>query len=189
MKYVKMIVLGDSHIPDRALEIPRKILEDIEKNRPYDIAIFTGDFTCEEVYEWFKGLGRKVYAVEGNMDYIELPEYVVLTLNSIKMGVIHGSQVYPRGNIVKLTHIAQRLGVKILLSGHTHKPFLKKYKGVLHLNPGSITGVWSGSGSSFNPTYAILYISYPVLGIKFKILRSENDIVEKVFRINLERLT
>ncbi len=184
MKNIKIIVLGDAHIPDRAWEIPSKLLEVIENSKPYDLAIYTGDFTSEEIYNWFKSLGKKTYAVKGNMDYIELPEYVVIKLNSIKVGVIHGDQVYPRGNIPKLSNIAHRLGVNVLLSGHTHKPFIKIYNEVLHINPGSITGVWSGSGSSFYPTYAMIEVSLPELTIKFKILR-DNEVKEKIFRINL----
>ena len=112
---IKILILGDAHIHDREDEIPREIERIIYDNKPYDIAIYTGDFTDRDVYEWFKSLAPKTFEVCGNMDYLELPEYQVINItNNLSIGVIHGHQVRPRGNIVKLTQIAKQLNVKIL---------------------------------------------------------------------------
>ena len=157
----RILIIGDAHIPDRAYELPRSIEEFIDRERPFDIAVYTGDFTGEEIYEWFKSLGIKSYAVEGNMDYLPLPTYEVFEISGIKFGVIHGDQVFPRGNVKKLTRIAKRLNVSVLLSGHTHSPFIRIYEDVLHVNPGSLTGVWGGGGGSGVPSLilAILWSS------------------------------
>ena len=152
----RIAVFGDAHIPDRATEIPSEILKWLEQHKPFDIAIYTGDLTGREVLEFIKSLAPRRYVVAGNMDWLDLPEYEIVDLWGVKLGVVHGDQVYPRGNIPKLTRLARRLGVNVLISGHTHDPFIAVYEGIIHLNPGSITGVPSGGGGSLIPS--LMYV-------------------------------
>jgi putative phosphoesterase len=156
MTYI--LLIGDTHIPDRADKIPDKLLEIIESGKPWDIAVFTGDFVGENIYRWFLGLGRKTYVVRGNMDYLPLPKTQVFEVNNLRIGVHHGDGVYPRGDTRGLTRIAKELGVKILFSGHTHTPFIKYglTNEILLVNPGSLTGVWGGGGGSMRPSMMIL---------------------------------
>jgi len=182
----KLLIIGDTHIPDRALEIPRQLLKIIESERPYDIVIHTGDYTSEEIYRWVKSLGREVYAVEGNMDWLGLPISEVFKLGKCDFGVVHGDQVYPRGNIRKLTLLARELGVKILISGHTHDPFIKEYQGIYHINPGSLTGTWSGCGGSMKPSLIIAYYSEPTLKLLlYELDRGLGKLSVKEFKISI----
>ena len=149
-----VLVVGDTHIPERAWEIDEAIL-DFLRPRRYDVVVHTGDLVGEEVLDVVRGLGARYYVVQGNMDYLDLPEEEVFDVFGIKMGVIHGDQARPRGDIEKLTLIASRLGVSVLMSGHTHSPFIVFHpRGVLHVNPGSLTGVWGGGGGSMTPSFA-----------------------------------
>ncbi|ADM27100.1 phosphodiesterase, MJ0936 family [Ignisphaera aggregans DSM 17230] len=154
----RILVMSDSHIPDRAFEIPSKIRLFIEREK-YDIVVHAGDFTDYKVIEYVRTLGKETYMVQGNMDYIDLPEKEIFDAYGINIGVIHGDQVYPRGNISKLSRIAKELNARILISGHTHTPNIAFDSGILHLNPGSITGVWGGGGGSMTPTFIVLTIS------------------------------
>ena len=158
MHCIKMIVLGDAHIPDRATDIPSRIAELIESEKPFDVVVYTGDLTGREVLEYVKTLGKEVHVVQGNMDWLPLPEYDVFELFGIRFGVIHGDQVRPRGDIPKLTRIAKELDVRVLISGHTHSPFISVHSGIIHLNPGSVTGVPSGTGGSLIPSLMIVYV-------------------------------
>lgn len=153
-----ILVIGDTHIPDRADEVPEKLLNIIENGKPWDIAVFTGDFTGDSVYRWFLKLGKKVYLVRGNMDYLPLPRTQVFRINDLIIGLHHGDGIYPRGNTRGLTRIAVELGADILFTGHTHSPFIKHglSKNILLLNPGSLTGVWGGGGGSMKPSMMIL---------------------------------
>ncbi len=155
---VKILIMSDAHIHDRADEVPKQFEELIHSEKPFDIAVYGGDFTDEDVYRWFRSLAHTTYAVQGNMDYLDLPEHVTFMhpLSNIRFGVIHGHQVRPRGNIVQLTEIAKRMNVNILISGHTHSPFIKIFNNVLHINPGSLTGAWGGGGGSGIPSMIIL---------------------------------
>ena len=60
------------------------------------------------------------------------------------IGLTHGAQISPRGEQEQLENLAIKRNYNILISGHTHKEeiFLTE-KGVLLLNPGSVTGAWS----------------------------------------------
>jgi len=176
MRIYRILVIGDTHIPDRASNIDPKIKSDIESEKPYDIVVFTGDFTSEEIVRWVESLGNRAYYVQGNMDYLDLPKTQKFTLAGIKMGVHHGDGVYPRGNIAQLTEIARSLGVNILFSGHTHSPFIKLSSGrdVLHVNPGSLTGVWGGGGGLMVPTYIKAFLRDNELELRVFILRNNN---------------
>jgi len=153
-----VLVLSDSHIRERAEWFPEEFLE-IFRSKAYDIAVHAGDLVDPEVLDFVKSLGKKVYVVQGNMDYLDLPEQEVFEVLGFRIGVVHGDQVRPRGNVQALTMLAKSMNVSILISGHTHAPFITTYSGVLHINPGSVTGVWGGGGGSFTPSFAELAIS------------------------------
>jgi putative phosphoesterase len=154
-----ILVIGDSHIPERALEIDREIIDYI-RSKIYDIVVHTGDLVGEEVLRFVESLSSSHYVVQGNMDYLDLPEKEVFEVYGIRIGVIHGDQVRPRGNIAALSSIARSMDVKILLSGHTHSPFaVFDIAGILHVNPGSVTGVWGGGGGSMTPSFAEIEIT------------------------------
>ncbi|NPB00337.1 MAG: YfcE family phosphodiesterase [Crenarchaeota archaeon] len=182
-KGVRILVASDAHIHDRADEVPPRLLEIIDSEKPFDIAVYAGDFTDEDVYRWFKTLGRTVYAVEGNMDYLPLPEHETFMhpIASIRFGVVHGHQVRPRGNIVQLTEIARRLGVNVLISGHTHSPLIRVFENILHLNPGSLTGAWGGGGGTGIPSMMIVVLYENGLEVRLIELRG-GSISEKVHR-------
>ena len=49
-----------------------------------------------------------------------LPLSVTVTHTPIKIGVIHGHQCVPTGELDSLSTIARQLDVDVLISGHTH---------------------------------------------------------------------
>lgn len=156
-----ILVIGDTHIPDRAEAVPLKLKNLIEENGFWEIVVFTGDLTGEEVLDWIKSLGKRLLVVKGNMDYLALPRSQTITIGDLNIGVHHGDGIYPRGDASGLSRIAKQLNVDILISGHTHSPFVKIGGGgeVLLINPGSLTGVWGGGGGSMKPSFMTLSIS------------------------------
>jgi len=156
---MRMLIIADTHIPDRAERLKPYVENTIEEHKPYDIVVHVGDLTSESILEWVKSLGKQYYVVEGNMDYLPLPRYAKFEVKGIRFGVFHGHGVYPRGDLKQLTTIARQLEVDILISGHTHAPFVAEYGGVLHLNPGSLTGVWGGGGGTMRPSLIIVEIA------------------------------
>jgi len=150
--------MSDAHVPDREREIPPEIRTFVASQAPYDLVLYAGDLTGPEVLEWLKGLGDVVKVVRGNMDYLPLPEEEVVELDGAKALLIHGHQVRPRGNLKALSQIAKRKNARVIVHGHLHRPLVAEEDGVLHLNPGSVTGTWGGSSLGGNPTFMELYL-------------------------------
>ena len=155
---VRILCIGDSHIPNRAKDLPEKIydkLDNLTKVDLFDFTFFTGD-----VIKFPKLLDslnlktkKKLYIVMGNMDYYygnrNAPIYQKLDVifedkDKMTLGLTHGAQIRPRGDHSQLEHLAIEKKYNIIVSGHTHKEeiFLTD-KGILLINPGSVTGAWS----------------------------------------------
>uniref|UniRef100_A0A2C9L295 Vacuolar protein sorting-associated protein 29 n=1 Tax=Biomphalaria glabrata TaxID=6526 RepID=A0A2C9L295_BIOGL len=72
-----------------------------------------------------------------NMNY---PEQKVVTVGQFRIGLCHGHQVVPWGDIESLAMVQRQLDVDILISGQTHKFQAIEHEGKFFLNPGSATG-------------------------------------------------
>lgn len=180
---MRMLIVSDSHVPDRAPDIPQEIKSYVRSNGPFDVVIHAGDLTCREVFEFFSVLGKRFIAVAGNMDWLPLDEYEVVDLGYLRLGVVHGDQVYPRGNKVKLAKIARRLGVEVLVYGHTHSASLDVVEGVVLINPGSVTGVPSGGGITEKPSFMIMDVNDAGGGIVFAVSLYRMDVDSNEIRI------
>ncbi|HIH61366.1 MAG TPA: metallophosphoesterase [Methanobacteriales archaeon] len=139
MNVISMLVgvVSDTHVPDRVPVIPDKVFEVFSG---VDMILHAGDLTSSDVMEKFNNLAP-VKCVQGNMDRyygLELPRDEILKINGLVIGLNHG-EVYPRGDTQQLKYIALEMGVDVLISGHTHQPFIKEVDGILLLNPGSPT--------------------------------------------------
>ncbi len=155
---VKILVISDSHIHERADEIPKPFMV-FFRSRSYDIVVHAGDLVDKDVLVILNDIAPERYVVSGNMDYLDLPETRRFIIYGIPVGVIHGHQVRPRGNVGALTQIARDMKVNILISGHTHSPYIAAFEDILHLNPGSVTGAWGGGGGSMIPSFIDLEIN------------------------------
>ncbi len=84
------------------------------------------------------------------------PEKEVFMYKGVKIGLIHGTGIHPRGDIRQLEMIAKEMGVDVLIHGHTHKMDVQKRGRTLLLNPGSATGAVSGEGTRQKPSFLTL---------------------------------
>lgn len=130
-------VLSDTHVPERALKVPEivyKLFKDV------DLLLHAGDLVSPDVLEKLKKIAP-TKASQGNIDRsygLKLPLRVYLEVGGLKVGLSHGD-VYPRGDTQQLKYVAMEMGVEVLITGHTHWPFIEKVGDVLLLNPGSPT--------------------------------------------------
>ena len=127
-------VISDTHIPYRSKNIPNAVF-DIFKD--VELIIHAGDIETVDVITKLEEIAP-VISVLGNMDNLSLNETEVVNIEGVSIGVTHGT-VYPRGDTQQLCYIAKELGVKILISGHTHQAMINEVNGILLLNPGSPT--------------------------------------------------
>ena len=160
----KVLCIGDLHVPSRAYDVPPPLKSSLASIR-WDVVLCTGDLEERFVMDWLRELAgdAKLVVVSGNMDYLDLPSYGEVEVDEFLIGVIHGHQVYPRGDVRKLAGIALEKGVDILVNGHTHIPSINRLslrgREVVLVNPGSLTGVWSGAGGSLVPSYSVIEIA------------------------------
>lgn len=183
----RILCIGDSHIPNRAKEIPEKIynkLDDLTKKDLFDYTLFTGDIVKFPKLLEYLGLKTKkeVLIVMGNMDYYygnrDAPIFQQVVINfddnhKMVIGLTHGAQISPRGDHTELENLAMKKKYNILISGHTHKEeiFLTD-KRILLINPGSMTGAWSFVASGL-PSF-----------IELSVQKSNKDIVLNLIQIN-----
>ncbi len=157
----KMLIIGDTHIPERAERISLEI-EKYLRNHEFNLVLCTGDLTSAKILSFLESIA-KTYCVLGNMDDLDLPSEIKFRINELKIGIIHGDQIYPRGDERKLLNKAIENDLDVIISGHTHRLSIKEKKihnkKVLLLNPGSATGVWSGGNASFIPSFIDITVS------------------------------
>lgn len=160
---MKIGVISDTHIPDRAKDIPKVILEDF---KDASLILHAGDFVVLDVLEKLNDIGQ-VFAVWGNMDHREvkqvLPEKRIIDVGKFKIGLFHGWG--PPSNLINLAKEKfQKDMCDVIVFGHSHSPFNEFKDGILFFNPGSPTD------KIFSP-----YNSYGILeiddGIKGKIIK------------------
>ncbi|MHA1661058.1 MAG: YfcE family phosphodiesterase [Promethearchaeota archaeon] len=192
---VKLLLIGDSHVPQRAKKIPEKIydkLSELAETELFDYTFFTGDLIkCSEFIDFLNlNTLNDLFIVIGNMDYFggnrNAPIYQKLKLTlsdneKLTIGLTHGHQISPRGDLSKLEHLAIENNFTILISGHTHKEeiYLTE-KGILLLNPGSVTGAWSFVASGI-PSFIEVNINEKTTNFDvnlFQLERKSDKIVE-----------
>jgi len=170
---IKILAIGDSHIPRRAKSVPDQIyikLNQLIEGEKFDYTFFTGDVIKADKFIQFLHLNTKknFFIVIGNMDYyggnrdasvsqkLDLP---MKNNEDLVIGLTHGHQISPRGDLSQLESLAFENNYNILITGHTHKEeIFRTEKGVLLVNPGSVTGAWSFVASG-NPSFVELTIN------------------------------
>jgi len=130
-------------------------LNELSETELFDFTLFSGDVIKFPKLLSYLGLKTKeeVLVVMGNMDYYsgnrDAPIYQQVVINfedndRIVVGLTHGTQISPRGDHMQLEILAIKRNYNILISGHTHKEEISlTEKGILLINPGSVTGAWS----------------------------------------------
>jgi putative phosphoesterase len=136
---MKIGVISDTHIPDRAKEIPKKILEDFKK---VDMIIHVGDLVDFNVIEKLQSVCSNVRAVWGNMDREnvrrQLPEKEIINAGNYRIGIMHGWGA-PNKLIEVLTSAFKNDNVDIIIFGHAHYSVNERKNNILFFNPGSAT--------------------------------------------------
>ena len=113
-------LISDTHIPDRARELPKNVISSFEN---VDLILHAGDLTSTKVIDELEKIAPTI-AIQGNMDRaagIMLPNAKVIEAEGLKIGIAHG-EVYPRADTQQLLYLAKQL---------------EQIDGVLLLNPGS----------------------------------------------------
>ncbi|RQM19683.1 hypothetical protein B5M09_011299 [Aphanomyces astaci] len=65
-----VLVLGDMHIPHRAVDIPEKFKKMLVPNKMQHV-LCTGNMVTKEQYDELRGLAPNVHIVRGDFDEVE----------------------------------------------------------------------------------------------------------------------
>lgn len=129
---MKYIVFSDSHGR-------RSYMEAALEKEQYDGIIFLGDGShdmdeIEKLY-WNKAIIR----LSGNCDLgSQYPNEQIAATDGVTFLATHGNRYSVKYDVDALAYHASQLGVSVVLFGHTHSQLLRKYQGILLLNPGTI---------------------------------------------------
>ena len=165
----RLVVIADTHVPDRVMGLPPHFLDDLIALSPVAI-LHAGDISTGSVLAELSTVAP-VIAVRGNRDfslYRQLPLIARAEFNGVRVAVTHGHGGLGRYFLDKIHYIGrgyrfafhQRYLVKklpdadVIVFGHTHVPELVRYGSQLFFNPGSLTG-----SQGFAPVYGILEIN------------------------------
>uniref|UniRef100_A0A3P8PHC2 Vacuolar protein sorting-associated protein 29 n=1 Tax=Astatotilapia calliptera TaxID=8154 RepID=A0A3P8PHC2_ASTCA len=181
MQAVLVLVLGDLHIPHRCNTLPAKFKKLLVPGKIQHI-LCTGNLCTKESYDYLKTLAGDVHIVRGDFDEnLNYPEQKVVTVGQFKIGLIHGHQVIPWGDMASLALLQRQLDVDILISGHTHKFEAFENENKFYINPGSATGAYSALESNIIPSFVLMDIQastvvtyvYQLIGDDVKVERIE----------------
>ena len=187
---VLVLIIGDLHIPHRVHDLPVKFKKLLVPGKIQQI-LCTGNVCDRETYEYLRTISPDVHVVKGDYDEVRrtafgrhltiytyqttaFPLSVTVVHNPIKIGVIHGHQGVPVGDLDSLSAIARQMDVDVLVSGHTHTCVLHpsplpslaskppsriqavEFENRFFLNPGSATGAWTGAFTGCVALLAVL---------------------------------
>lgn len=132
---MKVGVISDTHVPDRAPKLPDWLFSELEG---CEYLLHAGDVTNKDTLEKLNTIAP-VKAVSGNCDVHlsqELPDSRQLTLADTKIAIYHGHRI--RGEVI--TGLQYKFPeADIIIFGHTHDAFHKEIEGQHFINPGSPT--------------------------------------------------
>uniref|UniRef100_A0A2K5U0S8 Vacuolar protein sorting-associated protein 29 n=1 Tax=Macaca fascicularis TaxID=9541 RepID=A0A2K5U0S8_MACFA len=176
-----VLVLGDLHIPHRCNSLPAKFKKLLVPGKIQHI-LCTGNLCTKESYDYLKTLAGDVHIVRGDFDEnLNYPEQKVVTVGQFKIGLIHGHQVIPWGDMASLALLQRQFDVDILISGHTHKFEAFEHENKFYINPGSATGAYNALETNIIPSFVLMDIQastvvtyvYQLIGDDVKVERIE----------------
>ena len=159
-----VLVIGDLHIPHRVGSIPDKFKKLLVPDKIQSV-ICTGNLCCKEQFDYLKSLSSDVHIVKGDFDEGAYPETKVISLSGWKIGICHGHQIVPWGDVEAMAMVQRQLDVEVLVTGHTHKFAVMPHEGKLFINPGSATGASGSQNQDVVPSFVLLDIQEAQLTI------------------------
>ncbi|KAG6360286.1 hypothetical protein INS49_011343 [Diaporthe citri] len=138
-----ILVIGDLHIPDRALDIPPKFKKLLAPGK-ISQSLCLGNLTDKPTYEYLRSISPDLKIVKGRFDVeaTSLPLTQVVAHGGLRIGFLEGFTLVSSEPDLLLAE-ANKLDVDVLCWGGTHKFECFEYMDKFFVNPGSATGAFS----------------------------------------------
>ena len=153
-----VLVVGDMFLPQRSPDINEQYKAILTPNKVQHV-LCLGNIGNQETYDWLKSLSKDFHIVKGDFDQDEAPEKKMIQIGDFNIGLIHGHQVLPWGDLESLGMVQRSLGCDILISGHTHKTNVVVKDNILFINPGSFSGAFSPLIEDTIPSFVLMVLT------------------------------
>lgn len=130
---MKVLIVSDTH------KHHENLIRVLEREGKIDLMIHLGD---AEGYEddIADMAGCPLEIVAGNNDFFSaLPREKEIEIGKYKVLITHGHYYYVSAGVEDIKKDAAGRNMDIVMFGHTHRPLLEHGKGIIALNPGSIS--------------------------------------------------
>jgi len=148
---VRIALVSDTHIPASLPGLPQALLDRLGEA---DVILHAGDITSPAVIDQLQEIAPTT-AVAGNVDppetTLRYPASTIVTLSGRRIGLQHGHQRHalqnryigypydaPEFELFYQAMSTQLPDAKVIVFGHFHSPLIKRWRGILFVNPGSI---------------------------------------------------
>ncbi|AWK50616.1 metallophosphoesterase [Clostridium beijerinckii] len=126
-------VVSDTHRVIKYIDLAKELIEGA------DVLIHLGD-NIDDVEVLECGFEGKVYAVAGNCDYsTKYPKETIIEVNGRKIFFTHGDLYGVKNSLNNIYYRGKELDADIVLFGHTHEQIIEENRGIILMNPGSIS--------------------------------------------------
>jgi vacuolar protein sorting-associated protein 29 len=170
-----VLVLSDILIPLKSPSIDSQFKSILLPNKINHL-LCLGNIGNQDTLYWLQSLSPDVHIIKGDYDiYQNYPEKKVIQIGSFRLGMIHGHQILPPGNMDALSGIQSELDCDILLSGFTYKYGINIKENKLFMNPGSITGGLSPLMEDTYPSFILMAITDDEMTIYSYMLTDKNE--------------
>ena len=153
-----VLVVGDMFLPQRSPDINEQFKSILTPNKVQHV-LCLGNIGNQETYDWLKSLSKDFHIVKGDFDQEDIPEKKTIQIGDFNIGLIHGHQVLPWGDVNSLGMIQREMGCDTLISGHTHKTNVVVKDNILYINPGSFTGAFSPLIEDTIPSFILMVLT------------------------------
>ncbi|GBE58631.1 vacuolar sorting protein [Babesia ovata] len=153
-----IMVVGDLHVPQRALDLPQCFRELLNTDKIKQV-LCTGNVGSQKMVDLLLGISPNLHMVKGDFDDDpKLPEELIVNVGNFKIGLINGYQLPSWGDKEVVYEYAKRMGVDVLVYGHTHISDVSKVSGKILVNPGSATGAFQPWAPNSIPTFMLMAV-------------------------------
>ena len=143
----KILIISDNH------GFTHQLREVIEREAPIDLFLHLGDGerSKSEYERLLPPLTASIY-LKGNNDFMPLKPTACFELEGVEIFAAHGHKYAVKQGFSVLENEAKKQGANLVCYGHTHRAEVHESDGITYVNPGSFTGFYSPTGS----TYAVV---------------------------------
>jgi vacuolar protein sorting-associated protein 29 len=153
-----VLIVSDLFIPLRTPEIDIQFRSILVPNKIQHV-LCLGNVGNQETFDWLHSLSSDFHVIRGDYDINKnLPEKLSIQIGNFKIGMIHGHQIIPMGDLEILSNVQRELDCDILASGYTHQLSVNIKENKLYLNPGSISGALSPLNEDCIPSFILMVL-------------------------------